>query len=249
MQQKNIRLSSGVRPASMYHSEEIIREFQNQKILAMKLDRAVRAVGDEVKSHLNNIGAGAQRLLYYTSCFSDEYYDVCTRQNLEDARFRKGIFHLVSRWSIVFDMINTYIEDLVKNYSPAELAAIRDALMRANVYLSTSTLTSYSFSTAVATTVCLYVTLPPSGIKAVSGLTGAAIGGLGLYGIVQKAADSAHRLQVMHPAYYQALYLRELEMMYFLVEPAFIRSGVLTQQWTDSPYSAADKILKLMGRH
>ena len=66
----------------MYHSEEIIRQLQSQKILAMKLDRAVRDVGEEVKSHLNNIGAGAQRLLYYTSCFTDEYYDVCTRQNL-----------------------------------------------------------------------------------------------------------------------------------------------------------------------
>lgn len=33
----------------MYHSEEIIRQLQNQKILAMKLDRAVRDVGEEVK--------------------------------------------------------------------------------------------------------------------------------------------------------------------------------------------------------
>jgi hypothetical protein len=193
----------------MYHSEEIIRQLQSQKILAMKLDRAVRDVGEEVKGQLSNIGAGAQRPLYYTSCFTDE------------------------------------------DYSPADLSAIQHALMRANVYISTSTLTSYSFSAGVASTVCLYVTLPPSGLKIVSGLTGAAIGGLGLYGVVQKAADSAHRLQVMHPAYYQALYLRELEMMYFLVEPAFARAGVLTQQWTDgqSPYGVADTILKLMGRH
>lgn len=233
----------------MYHSEEIIRQLQSQKILAMKLDRAARAVGEEVKGHLSNIGVGAQRLLYYISCFTDEYYEVCTRQNLEDVRFRKGIVHLVSRWSIVFDMINAYVEELVKNYSPAKLAAIQHALMRANVYISTSTLTSYSFSAAVATTVCLYVTLPTSGLKVVSGLTGAAVGGLGLYGIVQKAADSAHRLQVIHPAYYQALYLRELEMMYFLVEPAFMRAGVLTQRWAEGPDSAADKILKLMGRH
>ncbi|EGQ5283118.1 hypothetical protein [Enterobacter hormaechei] len=233
----------------MYHSEEIIRQLQNQKILAMKLDRAARAVGEEVKGHLSNIGAGAQRLLYYTSCFTDEYYEVCTRQNLEDARFRKGIAHLVSRWSIVFDMINVYVEELVKNYSPAELAAIQHALMRANVYISTSTLTSYSFSATVATTVCLYVTLPTSGLKVVSGLTGAVVGTLGLYGIVQQAADSAHRLRVIHPAYYQALYLRELEMMYFLVEPAFMRAGVLNQRWKEGPDSAADKILKLMGRH
>lgn len=40
----------------MYHSEEIIRQLQSQKILAMKLDRAVRAVGEEVKSQLSNKG-------------------------------------------------------------------------------------------------------------------------------------------------------------------------------------------------
>ena len=40
----------------MYHSEEIIRQLQSQKILAMKLDQAVRAVGEEVKSQLSNIG-------------------------------------------------------------------------------------------------------------------------------------------------------------------------------------------------
>lgn len=39
----------------MYHSEEIIRQLQSQKILAMKLDQAVRAVGEEVKSQLSNM--------------------------------------------------------------------------------------------------------------------------------------------------------------------------------------------------
>ena len=235
----------------MYYKNEVISYLQANNILALKLEHALTGVGKAVSNQIETIGAGATRALYYTSCFTDEYYDVCTRQNLEDARFRKGIFHLVSRWNIVFDLINTYVEELVKNYSPAELSAIQHALMRTNVYISTSTLTSYSFSAGVTSTVCLYVTLPSSGLKVVSGLTGAAIGGLGIYGIVQQAADSAHRLQVMHPAYYQALYLRELEMMYFLVEPAFMRAGVLTQQWTDSQshYDAADTILKLMGRH
>ncbi|HIE5390088.1 TPA: hypothetical protein ACXNPR_003485 [Enterobacter cancerogenus] len=63
----------------MYHSEEVIRQLQSQKVLAMKLDRAVRAVGEEVKQHASNIGAGAQRLLNYTSCLTDDYYDVCTK--------------------------------------------------------------------------------------------------------------------------------------------------------------------------
>ncbi|MEZ6877042.1 hypothetical protein [Enterobacter sp. KBR-315C3_2022] len=73
----------------MYHSEDVIRQLQSQNVLAMKLDRAVRAVGEEVKQHVSNIGAGAQHLLYYTSCLTDEYYDVCTKQHLEDSRFER----------------------------------------------------------------------------------------------------------------------------------------------------------------
>ena len=62
-----------------------------------------------------------------------------------------------------------------------------------------------------------------------SALAGRIVGltsvGAGLYGIVQKAADSAHRLDFIYPSYYAALYIRELEIMYFLIEPLFERAG------------------------
>ncbi|HAT1619821.1 TPA: hypothetical protein I8Y04_001490 [Raoultella planticola] len=52
------------------------------------------------------------------------------------------------------------------------------------------------------------------------------------YGLVQKAADSACRLHVQYPAYYSALYMQQLEMMYFLIEPLFDRAGALEAQWS-----------------
>lgn len=234
----------------MYHSEDVIRQLQSQNVLAMKLDRAVRAVGEEVKQHVSNIGAGAQRLLYYTSCLTDEYYDVCTKQHLEDSRFRKGIVHLVTRRNIVSEMTSAYVEEMVKDFSPDQLAEIQRILMYVNVYISTSSLTSYAFATGVATAISLHVTLPLSGLKAAAGLTSAVVGSLGVYGIVQHAAESARRLQIQHPACYQMLYFREIEMMYFLVEPIFMRAGVLSQQWTDGHNvpGVADKIIRLMGK-
>lgn len=46
------------------------------------------------------------------------------------------------------------------------------------------------------------------------------------YGLVQKAADSAHPLQVQYPAWHFALYMQQLEMMYFLIEPVFERGNL-----------------------
>lgn len=69
--------------------------------------------------------------------------------------------------------------------------------------------------------------------------------GASLYGIVQKAADSAHRLHFTFPAYYTALYAQELEMMYFLIEPLFVRVGALKAQWaTDN--NIADIITRMI---
>lgn len=53
------------------------------------------------------------------------------------------------------------------------------------------------------------------------------IGGLNIYGIVQRAADSADNLKNFCPIFYYALYREGLEMMYFLIEPMIMKSGYL----------------------
>jgi len=66
-----------------------------------------------------------------------------------------------------------------------------------------------------------------------------------LYGIVQRAADSAHRLQTQYPVYYSALYLQNLEMMYFLIEPVMQRASALDAQWATEE-NIADIITRLI---
>jgi hypothetical protein len=51
----------------------------------------------------------------------------------------------------------------------------------------------------------------------------------------------------MHPPYYHALYVRELEMMYFLVESSLMRAGGLKNEWL-SDYEIAEVLMKLMGK-
>lgn len=64
----------------MYNNNEVISYLQANRILALKLDHAVSAVGQQVTNQVETLGKGATRLLYYTSCFTDEYNDVCQQQ-------------------------------------------------------------------------------------------------------------------------------------------------------------------------
>ena len=84
----------------MYYSNEVIRYLQSNKILALKFDRALTGVGKAVSSHIETTGAGAKRALYYTSCFTDEYQDVCQQQKAEDIRFRNGVIYLIEHGAI-----------------------------------------------------------------------------------------------------------------------------------------------------
>ncbi|GLR10236.1 hypothetical protein GCM10007905_29560 [Mixta theicola] len=117
--------------------------------------------------------------------------------------------------------------------------------MAVNIHIAASSLTSHGFTLAVAASVAigLNLSLDMSALAGRAAGTGVAIAGL--YGIVQKAADSAHRLHYLYPDYYAALYAQELEMMYFLTEPLFERAGALKAQWA-SDGDIADIITRMI---
>lgn len=64
-------------------------------------------------------------------------------------------------------------------------------------------------------------------MKKIGSRVGWVIRGLNIYGIVQRAADSADNLKNFCPIFYYALYREGLEMMYFLIEPMIMKSGYL----------------------
>jgi hypothetical protein len=53
-------------------------------------------LSEKVRNQVDALGKGATRLLYYTSCFTDEYNDVCQQQKTEDLRFRNAVYALSS---------------------------------------------------------------------------------------------------------------------------------------------------------
>ncbi|WP_410751030.1 hypothetical protein [Citrobacter sp. U14242] len=229
----------------MYNNNEVISYLQANKILALKLDHALTGVGNAVSNQIEMIGAGATRVLYYTSCFTDEYQDVCQKQKSEDIRFTKGVYHIIRHGDIVYDMLKIYFEEVFRYKTSNQLEHIKQLLMAVNVHIAASSLTNTGFALATASFVATGLNLSLE-LSALAGRrAGQVVGGIGIYGIVQKAADSAHRLHITYPAYYSALYAQELEMMYFLIEPLFERAEAFKAQWV-SDGEIADIITRMI---
>lgn len=75
----------------MYNNNQVISYLQANKILALKFDQAVSAVGEKVRNQVDTLGKGATRLLYYTSCFTDEYGPVFERAGALDVQWSSNI--------------------------------------------------------------------------------------------------------------------------------------------------------------
>ncbi|QLY60846.1 hypothetical protein HV211_10290 [Citrobacter freundii] len=229
----------------MYYSNEVISYLQANKILALKLDHALTGVGKAVSNQIETIGAGATRALYYTSCFTDEYQDVCQKQKTEDIRFKSGVIYLLRHGNIAYDMLKIYFEEIFKYKTPDQLERIKQMLMAVNIHIAASSLTNAGFALATASFVAADMNLSLE-LSALAGRrAGGVVGAIGIYGVVQKAADSAHRLHVQYPAYYSALYMQQLEMMYFLIEPLFQRAESFKAQWA-SDDGIADIITRMI---
>lgn len=229
----------------MYYSNEVISYLQANKILALKLDHALTGVGKAVSNQIETIGAGATRALYYTSCFTDEYQDVCQKQKTEDIRFKNGVIYLLRHGNVAYDMLKIYFEEIFKYKTPEQLERIKQMLMAVNIHIAASSLTNAGFALATASFVAAGMNLSLE-LSALAGRrAGGVVGAIGIYGVVQKAADSAHRLHVQYPAYYSALYMQQLEMMYFLIEPLFERAEAFKAQWA-SDDGIADIITRMI---
>lgn len=229
----------------MYGNNEIISYLQANKILALKLDYALTGVGKAVSNQIETIGAGATRALYYTSCFTDEYQDVCQQQKTEDIRFKNGVIYLLRHGNVAYDMLKIYFEEIFKYKTSEQLERIKQMLMAVNIHIAASSLTNMGFALATASFVAAGMNLSLELSALVGRRTGQVVGGIGLYGVVQKAADSARRLHITHPEYYSALYAQELEMMYFLIEPLFERAEAFKAQWV-SDDEIADIITRMI---
>lgn len=208
----------------MYYSDAIVSKMASDKALARRLENALSGVHDQVIEQASRIQDGATRMSYYASCFTDNYQDVCSKLKNEDVRFFEAFYQLVKDRKVISDMIQIYVEILLKNRTPQQLDFIKRLLMKMSVNISTSSLTTQSFAIGITTAICLGSNINIGIVRKIGRVSGLAVAGVSFYGYIQEAAESAERLQVVNPIYYHALYMRKLEMMYFLVEPVFVKA-------------------------
>lgn len=143
----------------MYYRNDVIRYLQSNNILALKLDHAVAGVREAVSNHIDIIGAGATRAIYYTSCFTDEYQDVCKKQRTEDLRFLYGVIQLWQHRDVVYEMLKVYFDEIFKHKKSEQLEVIKQKLMAANIHIAASSLSRVGFSLATATSVAVGMNL------------------------------------------------------------------------------------------
>lgn len=141
-------------------------------------------------------------------------------------------------------MLRIYFEQIFQYKTSEQLENIKRKLMAVNVHIAANALTNAGFALAVAYCVAIGMNLSLTMSALIGDKAGGIVGIAGMYGVVQKAADSAQRLKYVYPAYYAALYSRELEMMYFLIEPLFERAGAFSHSTSDS--DIADIITKMI---
>ncbi|MEP9339373.1 hypothetical protein ABKT96_06360 [Enterobacter kobei] len=215
----------------MYYSETIIKKIGTDKELAVRLDKALAGVKEGVVDYLNGLEDGITRLLYYTSCLTDNYQDVCNKLSSEDKRFLFSLYELIKHRDVIFRMIKVYIETLLKNKSEVEKKTILEKLTPFTTNYSIKYISRNGLIYAVAAYICygnnMNLAVQNALMKKTGSRVGVVIGGLNLYGLVQHAAESADNLKNFCPLFYNALYAEGLEMMYFLIEPIIMKSGYL----------------------
>lgn len=132
-------------------------------------------------------------------------------------------------------MLRVYFQEIFRYKTNDQLQHIKALLMNVNIHIASISLTVTGFALATASAAAAGMNMNIELSASVGGRASGIISGIGIYGIFQKAANSANRLKFTNPVYYSALYSQDLEMMYFLIEPIFERFNGTIEQCISDP--------------
>ena len=229
----------------MYSTGTILDKMHADQYLAIRLERALKGVKDEMLEQGRNIQAGATRAIYYTSCFTQNYQDVCENQKSEDTRFLRAIVRLVKERDAIGRMVRIYVDLLLQNLTPDRIRRIQKKLTRIGANLASGSLTNQTLAGLITTAVCYSVGLGAAIERTLLRYGTRSVAITGLYGYVQAAADAANRLKQLDGLYYSALYAEDLEMLYFLIDSVISRNPALSRI-RSSDNEIANAILRII---
>jgi hypothetical protein len=202
------------------YNKMIINKIQSDEALALRFHDAIKGTAENITLQINQLEKGLTRLTWYTSCITENYQDVCSKLKEEDLRFLAGVKELLIRNDIILDMIKIYVDERLRGLGERDIKKLIQTLSKGGSRFSTNQATTLALSLSISRSIAWSFKIHNPLIGKTSTIS---ILALSAYGIVQEAADAANRLKNSANFYYQLLYRQRLEMMYFLIEPAFKR--------------------------
>lgn len=203
----------------MFSNSDLITKMQADNLLAVRLEKALGGVKDSVLDQARRMQLGARRLAYYTSCFTDNYQDVCTAQKTEDVRFLEGLTQLVKQHNVATRMFEIYLNQLLQGLTSERIGRIQKILIGKGATIASGAMTNQALAYAIVASVSYKFGLRIGVNTKLAKISVAAVTIVSYYGYVQEAAEAANRLRLGHQGYYYALYAEKLEMLYFIIEP------------------------------
>lgn len=154
-------------------------------------------------------------LIYYRSCFTDNYQDVCSAQKTEDVRFMEELVQLVRRHNVVRRMFEVYVEHLLRHVSSESKRKIQQAPIKKGANIASSSQTNQRLSSAIFATLSFSFVVKISIDTRLASIAAVSLTLVNYYGYVQEAAEAAHRLIQLSPFYYQRCLLKSLKCFIF----------------------------------
>jgi hypothetical protein len=163
----------------------------------------------------------------------------------EDKRFLKALVVLVKHHDTIREMLEIYINYMFENLSDQRIRNITLILSKAGAGFTTATLTKFTIAYTIATLAASSLSMQVSISSALTKWSTRGVAAAGIYGYAQVASQAAERLLYKHSRYYRDLYNRDLEMLYFLVEPIIDRVDV-HNQYQKSDNDIVSDILRIV---
>ena len=229
----------------MSYNSLILNKLDADRYMANLLDKSLAGVQQQAVQQAHLIYSGVERLSWYSSCFLDNYQDVCTRLKQEDKRFLKALVVLVKHHDTIREMLEIYINYMFENLSDQRIRNITLILSKAGAGFTTATLTKFTIAYTIATLAASSLSMQVSISSALTKWSTRGVAAAGIYGYAQVASQAAERLLYKHSRYYRDLYNRDLEMLYFLVEPIIDRVDV-HNQYQKSDNDIVSDILRIV---
>ena len=113
----------------MSYNAYILKKLEAHKYLASVLDKSISEVGKQSLKQANSIYDGTERLSWYLSCFTENYFDVCVKIAKEDYRFIKAIRKLVSPAKMTFTLSQrVFLATFTSSYNYNSIITLDDGL-------------------------------------------------------------------------------------------------------------------------